>query len=114
EVEVDQTDTPVNNDSLPSIEGFNIVGDAIPGGELCACGFAVNGASLCMFQWVRQFANGSFEYIQGATNPTYIVGLGDVGTYLRVEAIPMDDEGREGNLSKCFANKGLPISHASD
>ncbi|GJR88422.1 kinase RLK-Pelle-CrRLK1L-1 family protein [Tanacetum coccineum] len=114
EVEVDQTDTPVNNDSLPSIEGFNIVGDAIPGGELCACGFAVNGASLCMFQWVRQFTNGTREYIDGATNPTYIVGLGDVGTYLSVEAIPMDDEGRQGNLSKCLANKGLPISHASD
>lgn len=34
----------------PGIEGFQIIGDAIPGGKLQGCGFPVRGTSLCMFQ----------------------------------------------------------------
>nr|GEV37878.1 serine/threonine/dual specificity protein kinase, catalytic domain-containing protein [Tanacetum cinerariifolium] len=35
------------------------------------------------------------------------------GTYLGVEAVPLDENGRMGSLYKCFANKGLLITHGS-
>lgn len=34
----------------PGIEGFQIIGDAIPGGKLLGCGYPVRGNSLCIFQ----------------------------------------------------------------
>lgn len=34
----------------PGIEGFQIIGDAIPGNKLLGCGYPVRGTSLCMFQ----------------------------------------------------------------
>ena len=34
----------------PGIEGFQIIGDAKPGGKLLGCGYPVRGTSLCMFQ----------------------------------------------------------------
>lgn len=34
----------------PGIEGFQIIGDAIPGGRLLGCGYTVRGTSLCIFQ----------------------------------------------------------------
>lgn len=34
----------------PGIEGFQIIGDAIPGSKLLGCGYPVRGTSLCMFQ----------------------------------------------------------------
>lgn len=37
-------------DPLPGIEGLTIVGDAVLGGRLTACGHSVNGTSLCIFQ----------------------------------------------------------------
>ncbi|XP_043696875.1 uncharacterized protein LOC122647562 isoform X6 [Telopea speciosissima] len=44
---------------LPGIEGFQIIGDAKPGNTLQACGYPVNGTSLCIFQGdlVKLFAN---------------------------------------------------------
>jgi hypothetical protein len=38
------------DDPLPGIEGLTIVGDAVLGGRLTACGHSVNGTSLCIFQ----------------------------------------------------------------
>lgn len=34
----------------PGIEGFQIIGDAKPGGRLLGCGYPVRETSLCMFQ----------------------------------------------------------------
>lgn len=34
----------------PTIENFQIIGDAVPGGKLLGCGYPVRGTSLCMFQ----------------------------------------------------------------
>jgi hypothetical protein len=46
-------------DPLPGIEGLTIVGDAVLGGRLTACGHSVNGTSLCISQvficnWQKQ------------------------------------------------------------
>ncbi len=41
-------------DSLPGIEGLIIVGDAVLGGRLTACGYPVNGMTLCIFQVLLQ------------------------------------------------------------
>jgi hypothetical protein len=41
-------------DSLPGIEGLIIVGDAVLGGRLTACGYPVNGTTLCIFQVLLQ------------------------------------------------------------
>ncbi|KAK9067872.1 hypothetical protein SSX86_011983 [Deinandra increscens subsp. villosa] len=79
----------------PGIEGFEIIGDAKPGSKLLGCGFPLRGTSLCMFQWVRHFENGSCEYIEGATNPEYVVTADDVDKLIAVECIPMDDRGRQ-------------------
>lgn len=35
---------------LPGIESFQILGDARPGSTLRACGYQINGATLCVFQ----------------------------------------------------------------
>ena len=35
---------------LPSIEGFQIYGEAQPGCKLQACGYPTNGTTLCTFQ----------------------------------------------------------------
>ncbi|KAJ0792831.1 hypothetical protein HanOQP8_Chr01g0022361 [Helianthus annuus] len=83
----------------PGIEGFQIIGDAKPGGKLLGCGFPVRGTSLCMFQWVRHLQDGTREYIEGATNPEYVVTADDVDKLIAVECIPMDDQGRQ------FCNK---------
>jgi hypothetical protein len=52
-------------DSLPGIEGLIIVGDAVLGGRLTACGYPVNGTTLCIFQWVRHLPDGSRTDIEG-------------------------------------------------
>ncbi|KAL4561454.1 hypothetical protein LXL04_033620 [Taraxacum kok-saghyz] len=89
----------------PGIEGFQIIGDAKPGGKLLGCGFTVRGTSLCMFQWVRQLPDGTREYIEGATNPEYVVTADDVDKLIAVECIPMDDHGRQGEIVRLFANE---------
>ncbi|KAF5451922.1 hypothetical protein F2P56_026976 [Juglans regia] len=88
----------------PGIEGFQIIGDAMPGGRLLGCGYPVRGNSLCIFQWVRHLQDGTRQYIEGATNPEYVVTADDVDKLIAVECIPMDDKGRQGDLVKLFAN----------
>ncbi|KAM7508920.1 hypothetical protein LguiA_019373 [Lonicera macranthoides] len=88
----------------PGIEGFQIIGDAKPGGRLLGCGFPVRGTSLCMFQWVRHLQDGTRQYIEGATNPEYVVTVDDVDKLIAVECIPMDEQGRQGELVRHFAN----------
>ncbi|XP_004307300.1 PREDICTED: uncharacterized protein LOC101293522 [Fragaria vesca subsp. vesca] len=99
--------TPDNTSSIsqgPGIENFQIIGDAVPGGKLLGCGFPVRGTSLCMFQWVRHLQDGTREVIEGATNPEYIVTADDVDKTIAVDCIPMDDQGRQGELVRHFAN----------
>ncbi|KAI3511222.1 hypothetical protein L1887_18369 [Cichorium endivia] len=88
----------------PGIEDFQIMGDAKPGSTLQGFGFGVRGTSLCMFQWVRQLPNGTREYIEGATNPEYVVTADDVDKLIAVECIPMDGHGRQGQMVQFFAN----------
>ncbi|KAK6119291.1 hypothetical protein DH2020_046964 [Rehmannia glutinosa] len=88
----------------PGIEGFQIIGDAKPGCKLLGCGYPVRGTSLCMFQWVRHYPDGTRQYIEGATNPDYVVTADDVDKLIAVECIPMDDQGRQGDLVRIFAN----------
>ncbi|XP_050222015.1 uncharacterized protein LOC126672123 isoform X2 [Mercurialis annua] len=92
------------SDEGPGIEGFQIIGDASPGEKLLGCGYTVRGTSLCMFQWVRHLEDGTRQYIEGATNPEYIVTADDVDKLIAVECIPMDDQGRQGELVRLFAN----------
>ncbi|XP_039166965.1 uncharacterized protein LOC104444542 isoform X7 [Eucalyptus grandis] len=104
--------TPNNDDSVassasqggPGIDGFQIVGEATPGNQLLGCGYPVRGTSLCMFQWVRHLPDGTTQYIEGATNPEYIVTADDVDKLIAVECIPMDDQGRQGDIVRLFAN----------
>lgn len=88
----------------PGIENFQIIGDAIPGGKLLGCGYPVRGTSLCVFQWVRHLQDGTREVIEGATNPEYIVTADDVDKIIAVDCIPMDEQGRQGELVRHFAN----------
>ncbi|XP_072955456.1 uncharacterized protein [Typha angustifolia] len=90
--------------SLPSIEGFQIDGEAKPGFRLQACGFPINGTTLCIFQWVRLLPNGTEQYIEGASLPEYVVTADDVDTLLAVDCTPMDDNGRQGELVRQYAN----------
>nr|GEV83629.1 protein kinase, ATP binding site-containing protein [Tanacetum cinerariifolium] len=94
----------------PGINGFQIIGDAKPGCKLLGCGFPVRGTSLCMFQWVRLLDDGRREYIDGATNPEYVVTVDDVDTLIAVECIPMDDQGRQGEIVRVFANEQNKIT----
>ncbi|TMW96317.1 hypothetical protein EJD97_007562 [Solanum chilense] len=88
----------------PGIEVFQIIGEAKPGCKLLGCGFPVRGTSLCMFQWVRHYPDGTRQYIEGATNPEYVVTADDIDKLIAVECIPMDDQGRQGELVRLFAN----------
>ncbi|KAJ9185663.1 hypothetical protein P3X46_005265 [Hevea brasiliensis] len=88
----------------PGIDGFQIIGEATPGEKLLGCGYPVRGTSLCMFQWVRHLEDGTRQYIEGATNPEYVVTADDVDKLIAVECIPMDDQGRQGELVRLFAN----------
>ncbi|XP_020247287.1 uncharacterized protein LOC109825022 isoform X5 [Asparagus officinalis] len=87
--------------SLPGIGGFQITGEATPGSTLRACGYATNGTSLCIFQWVRHIdIVGTKQLIEGATMPEYVVTADDVGTILAVDCIPIDDSGRQMDFSE--------------
>lgn len=91
-------------DEGPGIEGFQIIGEAVPGGRLLGCGYPVRGTTLCMFQWVRHLQDGTRHYIEGATNPEYAVTADDVDKCIAVECIPMDENGHQGELVRRFAN----------
>ncbi|KAM0935445.1 hypothetical protein DsansV1_C29g0211881 [Dioscorea sansibarensis] len=96
--------------SSPSIEGFQIFGEAKLGSTLTACGYPTNGTSLCVFQWFRHLHNGTRQSIDGATVPEYVVTADDVGTLVSVDCIPMDESGRQGDLVSLFANNQLEIT----
>ncbi|CAA2982225.1 Hypothetical predicted protein [Olea europaea subsp. europaea] len=93
-----------SSDEGPGIEGFQIIGEAKPGCKLLGCGYPVRGTSLCMFQWVRHYPDGTRHYIEGATNPEYVVTADDVDKLIAVECIPMDEQGRQGYIVRIFAN----------
>ncbi|KAF5960336.1 hypothetical protein HYC85_001545 [Camellia sinensis] len=99
-----------DDDPLPAIEGLQISGDACPGHDLQACGFSINGTTSCNFEWVRHLEDGSFNYIEGAKQPNYLVTADDVDTYLAIEVQPLDDRKRKGELVKVFANEHRKIS----
>ncbi|GAB2270758.1 hypothetical protein Dimus_005627 [Dionaea muscipula] len=101
---------PNDLDEGPGIEGFQVVGDARPGGKLLGCGYPIRGTSLCMFQWVRHLDDGTSQYIEGATNPDYAVTADDVDKYVAVNCVPMDDKGRQGKLVRVIANNENKIT----
>ncbi|KAG5538857.1 hypothetical protein RHGRI_019408 [Rhododendron griersonianum] len=95
---------PLQFEEGPGIEDFQIIGEAKPGYQLVGCGFPVRGTSHCVFQWVRLLQDGTKQYIEGATEPEYVVTADDVDKYIVVECIPMDDRDRQGELVWLFAN----------
>ncbi|CAK9883016.1 unnamed protein product [Sphagnum jensenii] len=97
-------------DSLPGIEGLIIVGDAVLGGRLTACGYPVNGTTLCIFQWVRHLPDGSRTDIEGAGQPEYMITADDCDIKLAIDCVPMDEMGRRGELVMVMANDGRSIS----
>ncbi|XP_060183492.1 uncharacterized protein LOC132613483 isoform X2 [Lycium barbarum] len=99
-----------DEEALPAIEGLQISGEAYPGQALQACGYSINGTTSCNFEWVRHLEDGSFNYIEGAKQPTYLVTADDVDTYLAIEVQPLDDRKRKGELVKVFANEHRKIT----
>ncbi|KAE8768358.1 Cysteine-rich receptor-like protein kinase 26 [Hordeum vulgare] len=97
-------------DLLPGIEGFQVVGNPIPGSTLRACGFSINGTTHCNFQWVHYLEDGTRQSIEGATMYDYVVTADDVGAVLVVECTPMDDHGRQGHLLIELANSKQKIT----
>uniref|UniRef100_A0A2N9IGC7 Reverse transcriptase zinc-binding domain-containing protein n=1 Tax=Fagus sylvatica TaxID=28930 RepID=A0A2N9IGC7_FAGSY len=84
-----------DEDPLPAIEGLQISGEAVPGQELQACGYSINGTTSCNFEWVRHLEDGSVNYIEGAKQPNYLVTADDVDTYLAIEVQPLDNRKRK-------------------
>lgn len=103
--EVDNSEPP-GPALRPAIEGLRIVGDAVLGGKLTACGHSINGTALCVFQWVRQYSDGSAYYIDGAASPEYIITADDCGSIVAIECVPMDDMGNRGVKVRVAANDG--------
>ncbi|XP_019247533.1 PREDICTED: uncharacterized protein LOC109227004 isoform X2 [Nicotiana attenuata] len=99
-----------DEEALPAIEGLQISGEAYPGQALQACGYSINGTTSCNFEWVRHLEDGSFNYIEGAKQPTYLVTADDVDTYLAIEVQPLDNRKRKGELVKVFANEHRKIT----
>ncbi|KAG4395396.1 hypothetical protein GLYMA_20G215200v4 [Glycine max] len=99
-----------DEDPLPAIEGLQISGEAFPGRELQACGYSINGTTSCNFEWIRHLEDGSFNYIDGAKQPTYLVNADDVGTLLAIEVQPLDNRKRKGEPVKVFANDNKKIA----
>ncbi|XP_020529453.1 uncharacterized protein LOC110008143 [Amborella trichopoda] len=75
------------------ISGLQIAGDAFPGQEIQACGFSINVTTVCIFQWVRHFQDGTMEYI--TDQPIYLVTADDVDAHLAIQCAPMDDKKRK-------------------
>ncbi|KAI3987532.1 hypothetical protein MKX01_003218, partial [Papaver californicum] len=106
-------DAKPGNGSLPAIEGLQIHGDAKPGSTLRACGFPIFGTTLCMFQWTRHLdPNGNRPlYIEGATDPDYVITADDVDKLIAVDCIPMNGNGCQGELLRLFANNQTKITY---
>lgn len=49
------------------------------------------------------------RWIEGAIGPTCTVALGDVGTYLGIEVVPMDKNERQGKCFKYLTNVGKEL-----
>eukprot|EP00252_Welwitschia_mirabilis_P026378 TRINITY_DN8660_c0_g1_i1.p1 TRINITY_DN8660_c0_g1~~TRINITY_DN8660_c0_g1_i1.p1 ORF type:complete len:134 (-),score=27.65 TRINITY_DN8660_c0_g1_i1:322-723(-) len=98
-----------NHSLLPAVENLEIVGDAVPGNMIQACGFLANNARACNFEWVRQAEDGSTYYIEGANSPEYTVTIDDVDTILAVECVPIDDKNRKGKRVKAYASNQKKI-----
>ncbi|KAM7462717.1 hypothetical protein LguiA_030838 [Lonicera macranthoides] len=105
---------PTDDGPLPAIEGLQISGEPFPGRKLQASGYSINGTTTCNFIWVRHSEDGSVKYIDGATQPSYLVTADDVDTTLAVEVQPMDDRNRKGELVKVFANEDRKITCDSE
>lgn len=103
-----------DDDPLPAIRDLQIAGDALPGQELQACGYSINGTTSCNFEWVRHLEDGSVNYIDGAKQPNYLVTADDVDTYLAIEVQPLDHRMRKGELVKVFANEHRKITCDSE
>lgn len=99
-----------DEDPLPAIEGLQISGEAFPGRELQACGYSINGTTSCNFEWIRHLEDGSFNYIEGAKQPIYLVTADDVDTLLAIEVQPLDNRKRKGEPVKVFANDSKKIT----
>ncbi|KAL2325224.1 hypothetical protein Fmac_024282 [Flemingia macrophylla] len=99
-----------DEDPLPAIEGLQISGEAFPGRELQACGYSINGTTSCNFEWIRHLEDGSFNYIDGAKQPAYLVTADDVDTLLAIEVQPLDNRKRKGEPVKVFANDNKKIT----
>ncbi|XP_062229665.1 uncharacterized protein LOC133927286 [Phragmites australis] len=106
--------TPTGDVPLPGIEGFEIVGEPKLGFTLRACGFTINGTTLCNFQWVRYLNDGTRQSIEGATIYDYVVTADDFDTVLAVECTPMDDNDLQGELLRTFVNGMNKIACDSD
>ncbi|KAJ9558514.1 hypothetical protein OSB04_013128 [Centaurea solstitialis] len=61
-------------------------------------------------QWVRHHQDYTMEYIEGAMDPEYVVTADDVDKLIAVEVIPMDDQGRQGEIVRLFANQQNKIT----
>ncbi|WVZ78776.1 hypothetical protein U9M48_026432 [Paspalum notatum var. saurae] len=96
--------------SLVATVRVEIIGEPKPGFTLRACGFPINGTTLCNFQWTRHLDDGSRQSIQGATIYDYVVTADDVNTVLVVECTPMDENGLQGESVKRFSNGKQKIS----
>ncbi|KAL2528334.1 hypothetical protein Fot_20935 [Forsythia ovata] len=99
-----------DDDPLPAIEGLQISGEAFPGRQLQAGGYSINGTTSCNFEWLRHLEDGSFNYIDGAKQPNYLVTADDIDAYLAIEVQPLDDRKRKGELVKVFANEHRKIT----
>ncbi|KAL8200211.1 hypothetical protein R6Q57_011550 [Mikania cordata] len=98
-----------DDDPLPAVDSLQISGEAFPGRELLANGYSVNGTTSCNFEWVRHMEDGSFNYIDDAKQPHYLVTADDVDTCLAIEVQPMDNRKRKGKLVTVFANEHKKI-----
>ncbi|KAM7486305.1 hypothetical protein LguiA_002314 [Lonicera macranthoides] len=96
------------------IEGVRINGDAKLGGELIACPYPIRETSLCIFQWLRYLQDNRKKYIEGATNPEYIVTADDVDTIIAIECVAMYHKGRLGKTFRVMANNGKRIKCEPD
>ncbi|KAJ8773846.1 hypothetical protein K2173_008309 [Erythroxylum novogranatense] len=100
-----------DNGPLPAVEALQIHGQAVPGQEIQACGYTINGTTSCQFAWLRISEDGSTNYITGANQPNYKVTQDDVNRYLAFEVVPIDSRGRQGEVTRTFANNGKMISN---
>lgn len=99
-----------DDDPLPAIEGLQISGDPFPGRELQACGYSIHGTTSCNFEWIRHLDDGSFNYIEGAKQPNYLISADDVDTLLAIEVQPLDNRKRKGEPVQVFANDNKKIT----